>query len=1147
MDPQLVGASMPLESQSKVQDFYRGSTILIAGGTGFVGKPLLEKILRSLTVKKVYLLIRSTRGASAEDRFERLLEDRLFDLVREQVGKVEPVEVDYDRSGFGLQGALAERLQKEVQVVFYCLADVKFNQPLKEAIRTNVRIGRDVLSWCRSFSNLKAIVHTSTFYSDCNKCFVEEKVSDELPFGNYKLCMKMAEDLSRDEGEKIKETVLGDYPNTYAYTKKLAEVMIEKEFARDLPIGIYRPPVGKCHDINFVKNGFDRTHADPQYHPRTANLWLDGRTTSTESLSFWYAGFKDLMTVWLDGANGTDHYYYRRSLQRYALYNQAVAFIGGDGLQDEPPDEHLSKEAGASHNYGESSEMMRRKKTDEEHQRKIKAMKQLYKPPAVEEINWLKEPQYFYHSNLFRLQVKEVLSEVKGKFKVLNYIERWLGDFRKFLRTVKDADNERSLNDVDYEGVDFTLAFPDGSHVIAKESFKFVQQRIVHHVGSSRLGTSYGKPLKVDLLLEIPDKCFRKEDYLNLITLTHIFVLVKSFVPADFYCAWAARLREHEFIRMNIEIPYLNYDYDRCLDLIMVGAGIHPLAGDEPWKRNCLYVYRLLGFYHFLMALAKLGFSIQNLDDPEGLFSSVTIVASMATIYAKAFTLGHYDKAVRQSKIFVNSNFGHSGDPGFDKTVQRDSTRTSGKVTLIIMDDIRELGVAEFYRNSVILITGATGFAGQVLLEKILRSLEPRKIYVLVRSKRNANGHQRMHRLLASVLFDKVRSHDLPSRVIPLEVDFEQENLSIDESLRETLANEVNVVFNLLASINFNDPISSALKTNVEYPRKLLQLVNTFHHLKSMMHVSTFYSNFDQSTIEEKIYEDTHFGGYENVQRILAHLNQSEKDALTPLILGKLPNTYTYTKKCTESMIQDSFSHLPIGIFRPPIITSTYREPIQGWYYKYNGPCGLMLAIYNGLLRVMPFDFSKKPFLAPVDYCANGILCCAVDVFKKHRSTVQVYNFTDDTRNCNWKEVYYGYVNGMKPFSAYVNGRFLTITSDNHLLCCIAHGWMRLQAAFVDWIFWVFWKKQRAATATVERIISLSNIVKPFSVNDWGTENCNMIKVIGELNPQDRELFPCDLRDIDWKPYLEGFIPGVLKYVVGKQQNSRHAESSADR
>lgn len=229
---------------NKVLEFYRGSTILLIGGTGFVGKGLLEKVLRSLDVKKVYLLIRSKGGVGVEDRLEKLLEDRLFDQVREQVGKVEAVEVDYDLECLGLDDDVAERLQKDVEVVFYCLDDAGFNRPLKEAFQTNVQIGKYVLKWCRSFPNLKSVVYTSTFYSECTKNFVEEKIADDLPFGNYKLCMKMLTGLTSEKCESIRGSMLGDYPNTYTFTKKLAEIMVQKEFAGDLPIAVYRPSVG---------------------------------------------------------------------------------------------------------------------------------------------------------------------------------------------------------------------------------------------------------------------------------------------------------------------------------------------------------------------------------------------------------------------------------------------------------------------------------------------------------------------------------------------------------------------------------------------------------------------------------------------------------------------------------------------------------------------------------------------------------------------------------------------------------------------------------------------------------------------------------------------------------------------------------------
>lgn len=52
----------------RIKDYYRGKTLLVTGCTGFlgtlprssspVGKVVLEKILRSLDVEKVYLLIR---------------------------------------------------------------------------------------------------------------------------------------------------------------------------------------------------------------------------------------------------------------------------------------------------------------------------------------------------------------------------------------------------------------------------------------------------------------------------------------------------------------------------------------------------------------------------------------------------------------------------------------------------------------------------------------------------------------------------------------------------------------------------------------------------------------------------------------------------------------------------------------------------------------------------------------------------------------------------------------------------------------------------------------------------------------------------------------------------------------------------------
>lgn len=39
-------------------------------------------------------------------------------------------------------------------------------------------------------------------------------------------------------------SMLGDWPNTYTFTKALAEQVIQKE-ARGLPIAVFRPGVGQ--------------------------------------------------------------------------------------------------------------------------------------------------------------------------------------------------------------------------------------------------------------------------------------------------------------------------------------------------------------------------------------------------------------------------------------------------------------------------------------------------------------------------------------------------------------------------------------------------------------------------------------------------------------------------------------------------------------------------------------------------------------------------------------------------------------------------------------------------------------------------------------------------------------------------------------
>lgn len=59
--------------ESEIQEFYKGKSVFITGCTGFLGKVLLEKLLRSCPdVESIYVLVRSKKGKDMYTRIEEI-------------------------------------------------------------------------------------------------------------------------------------------------------------------------------------------------------------------------------------------------------------------------------------------------------------------------------------------------------------------------------------------------------------------------------------------------------------------------------------------------------------------------------------------------------------------------------------------------------------------------------------------------------------------------------------------------------------------------------------------------------------------------------------------------------------------------------------------------------------------------------------------------------------------------------------------------------------------------------------------------------------------------------------------------------------------------------------------------------------------
>lgn len=62
--------------------FYEDKNIFLTGGTGFIGKVLVEKLLRACPgIKNIYFLVRPKKGLSYHERIEKIFKLPVCDVL----------------------------------------------------------------------------------------------------------------------------------------------------------------------------------------------------------------------------------------------------------------------------------------------------------------------------------------------------------------------------------------------------------------------------------------------------------------------------------------------------------------------------------------------------------------------------------------------------------------------------------------------------------------------------------------------------------------------------------------------------------------------------------------------------------------------------------------------------------------------------------------------------------------------------------------------------------------------------------------------------------------------------------------------------------------------------------------------------------
>ncbi|KAF4803991.1 putative fatty acyl-CoA reductase [Turdus rufiventris] len=317
------------------------------------------------------------------------------------------------------------------------------------------------------------------------------------------------------------------------------------------------------------------------------------------------------------------------------------------------------------------------------------------------------------------------------------------------------------------------------------------------------------------------------------------------------------------------------------------------------------------------------------------------------------------------------------------------------------------VSIPEYYEGKIILLTGATGFVGKVLLEKLLRSCPKVKaVYVLVRKKAKQTAEARIEEITSSKLFDRLREEqpDFKEKIIVVESELTQPELDLSNPIKEEFIECINIIFHCAATVRFNETLRDAVQLNVVATQQLLSLAQRMKNLEVFMHVSTAYAYCNRKQIEEVVYPPP-----VDPKKLIDSLEWMDDDLvndITPKLLGKRPNTYTYTKALAESVVQQEGAKLNIAIVRPSIIGASWKEPFPGWIDNFNGPSGIFIAAGKGILRTMRASNDALADLVPIDVVVNTTLAAAWYSAINRPGKVMVYNCTTGGTNpFHWSEV----------------------------------------------------------------------------------------------------------------------------------------------
>ena len=259
-------------------------------------------------------------------------------------------------------------------------------------------------------------------------------------------------------------------------------------------------------------------------------------------------------------------------------------------------------------------------------------------------------------------------------------------------------------------------------------------------------------------------------------------------------------------------------------------------------------------------------------------------------------------------------------------------------------------------RDDAILLTGATGFVGMAVLERLLERTD-RPILTLIRAESQAEADRRLETVLRSLTDEPERFTD---RVEAIHGDLTQPRLGLDPITRQRIARGVNEIIHGAASVAFDLPLEQSREINVKGTQRVLALATACATrgagLRRLTYVSTAY-----------------VAGARSGLALESELNVAQG----------FRNAYEQSKNEAEQLVQSRGDRLPVTVVRPSIVVG---ERGSGWTSSFNVIYGPLRAFASGTYSILPGRSGAVVDIVTVDHLADAILALTAEPRAKGRT-----------------------------------------------------------------------------------------------------------------------------------------------------------------